>query len=103
MQEQIDEFNNDCIARWRNCHDEVHREINLDLKMFGTAPSEKDIVLAALKCVDAVRKNELIFDETALDTELSNGQFYLLSNDPLIGWRIDWEEKYKHDDPKKSL
>lgn len=100
VQEQIDEFNNDCIARWRNCHDEVHREIDLDLKMFGTAASEKDIVLAALKCVDAVRKNELIFDETALDTELSNGQFYLLSNEPLIGWRIDWEEKYKHDDPK---
>lgn len=94
VQEQIDEFNNDCIARWRNCHDEVHREINLGLKMFGTTPSEKDIVLAALKCLDAVRKNELVFDETALDTELSNGQFYLLSNEPLIGWRIDWEEKY---------
>jgi hypothetical protein len=103
VQEQLNEFNKDCIAKWKNSHDEVHREIKLDLKMYGTEPSERDIILAGLKCLDEVRKNELIFDETALDTELSNGQFYLLSNEPEIGWRIDWEEKYKNDLTKKSI
>ncbi|SDT08143.1 hypothetical protein SAMN05444162_3031 [Paenibacillaceae bacterium GAS479] len=103
VQEQLDEFNKDCIAKWQNSHDEVHREIKLDLKMFGTAPSERNIILTGLKCLDEVRKNELIFEETVLGTELSNGQFYLLSNEPYIGWRIDWEEKYNNDLAKKSL
>lgn len=95
IQEQVDEFNNECIIRWRNTFDEVHREINLDQKMFDKTPEEREIILAALKCLDEIRKKELVLDETDLDIELSNGQFYLLSNTAELGWRIDWEGKYK--------
>jgi len=95
VQEQVDEFNNDCVNKWKNTHDEVHREINLNLSVFNTPPTDKEIILAALKCLDEIKKKELEIDYTELDTELSNGQFYLLSDKSEIGWRIGWEEKYK--------
>jgi uncharacterized protein YxeA len=95
VREQLDHFERDCVAKWKNAHDEAHREINLNIEMNSTTPTEKEIVVAGQKCLDDVRKKELIFDETPLDTELSNGQYYLLSNQPIIGWRFDWEEKYK--------
>lgn len=95
VKEQLDHFERDCVAKWKNFHDEAHREINLNIEMNSTTPTEKEIVVAGQKCLDEVRKKELIFDETPLDTELSNGQYYLLSNKPIIGWRFDWEEKYK--------
>lgn len=59
IQEQVDEFNNECIIRWRNTFDEVHREINLDQKMLDKTPEEREIILAALKCLDEIRKKSL--------------------------------------------
>lgn len=101
VKEQLEHFEQDCVTKWKNTYDEAHREINLDIMLNVSTPTEKEIALAGQKCLDEIRKKELIIDETPLDTELSNGQYYLLSNKPIIGWRFDWEEKYKKNDPTK--
>ncbi|RKN79158.1 ABC-three component system protein [Paenibacillus ginsengarvi] len=100
VKEQLEHFDNDCVTKWSNTYDEVHRDIKLDIEIDNTVPTEKAIVRAGLRCLDEIRKKELVLDETPLDSELSNGQFYQLSNIPTIGWRFDWKEKYKNEPPK---
>lgn len=95
VEEQLDEFVKDCINKWKNTHDAVHRKINLNLKLSGKYPSEEEIILSGSECLDKIRDLELVLDETNLDTELSNGEFYILSNELRIGWRYDWKERYK--------
>ena len=48
----------------------------------------------SLDMIDELRKERLVIDSQELDTEMSNGEFYYLSNIPEIGWTLDWE-KYK--------
>ena len=47
-----------------------------------------------LDMIDELRRERLVIDSQELDIEMSNGEFYYLSNVPEIGWSIDWE-KYK--------
>jgi hypothetical protein len=44
--------------------------------------------------LDSIRESKLTIAEQQLDTDMSNGTFYDLSDVPDIGWRKDWE-KYK--------
>lgn len=92
--QQIEDFNDDCIRRWENIHDEVYRRIRLDMQLDQKQPEFRDLLECAGKCLDEIRKKELVFEDNNLDVEMSNGQFYLLSNAPRIGWLLDWEEKY---------
>lgn len=48
----------------------------------------------SLEIVDELRKEKLSIDGQELDIEMSNGEFYYLSNIPEIGWTLDWE-RYK--------
>ncbi|MBV6714863.1 ABC-three component system protein [Paenibacillus chitinolyticus] len=93
--QQIEEFNKDCVRKWQNAHEEVHRKILLDIRLDNKQPEFRELIECALKCLDEIKKKEVIFDENSLDAEMSNGQYYLLSNEPRIGWHLNWEEEYK--------
>ena len=81
---EVDKFKNEAINQWRNKHKKTFRKIT---KKSGYNE-------AGLKVLDLLRENRLTIASQYLDTDLSNGTFYDLSDSPCIGWRKDWE-KYK--------
>ena len=61
--------------------------------MPGVALGNENKDLGA-QIVECLRKENLLLADHRLDTEISNGYYYLLSNTPEIGWHYDWEHKY---------
>lgn len=49
----------------------------------------------SLAIIDELRKEKLSINDQELDVEMSNGEFYHLSNIPEIGWTLDWEKYIK--------
>ena len=81
---EITRFKQEVKTQWRNKHRTFFRKID----------DESDNNDAALGVLDALRENTLTIAGQPLDTDLSNGAFYDLSDVPVIGWRKDWE-KYR--------
>ena len=81
---EVTRFKQDAINQWRNRHKKAFRKIT----------EESDYNEAGLKVLDSLRESSLSIANQPLDTDLSNGTFYDLSDFPYIGWRKDWE-KYK--------
>lgn len=77
-------FHNNNKLIWKNIHKKSHRK---------TIDKNTD-TNNALICLDEIRGKELRIEETLLPIDLSNGEFYHLSNIKSIGWRKDWEDKY---------
>lgn len=84
-QEEINELKIEAKTRWKN---EYH-------KAYRTQCDEDEINKKALCILDAMKKEKLPIAYQELPTDMSNGQFYDLSNKPEIGWHRDWENKYK--------
>jgi len=85
--EQRDNFNKNAIAYWRNVHKQCHRNIRCNIS--NQEHSQ------ALNCLDEVRKKELKIVNTELGIDVSNGEFYNLSNEGEIGWLKKWEDRYR--------
>ncbi len=83
-------FKSDALLSWNEEFRYHNRPIknNLDENII------KDKARVVLK---SVRSKNLILAEQELDEYHSNGCFYMFSDgvDPKIGWRKDWEDKYK--------
>lgn len=79
--EEIDSYRNDAILKWQNKFRRLSKKMDLDESL-------------SLELLNDMRELNLSIDGQMLDTELSNGEFYYLSNSPKIGWKNDWE-KYK--------
>lgn len=94
--EIIKGFNETTKKLWQNIFNGTYIELKRKLRG-GTISdiSDEEIIGLALKCYYEVLKKELIIDETPLDITMSNGQFYLLSEIPVIGWHYRWKERYK--------
>jgi hypothetical protein len=93
---ELDSFKKDSILKWKNSFKAKHRGIaNLFELKYEADKIEKDIIKSALDCLDEVRAFILTIDETSLDTELSNGHFYHLTEEKSIGFHYNWEEKYR--------
>lgn len=93
---ELDDFKKESILKWKNSFKAKHRGIaNLLELNYEASKIEKDIIKSALDCLDEVRTFILTIDETPLDTELSNGHFYHLTEEKSIGFHYNWEEKYK--------
>lgn len=82
-----EDFILDCIRKWRNAHIKSHRDINEEI-------GDQKLKTAAMNCLDEIRGVELKINEVELDTDLSNGQFYCLNDDELIGWTYEWKSRY---------
>ncbi|MDW5290914.1 hypothetical protein [Formosa sp. PL04] len=50
---------------------------------------------SSLDIINYLREENLKIDGQELGTELSNGEFYYLSDIPQIGWKKDWEKHKK--------
>lgn len=54
--------------------------------------AEEEYNKKGLEVLRTVLKESLKLAEQDLDIDLSNGKFYSLSDEPVIGWRQDWEK-----------
>jgi hypothetical protein len=84
--EQKERFHKNGVLFWRNIHKQCHRNTKKDSSLDNDN---------ALKCLDEVRKKEFKMVNTDLGVDLSNGEFYLLSNHGDIGWLAKWEATYR--------
>lgn len=80
--EEVDNFNNEAKLRWRNQFKSTYRKI---------APPD----VLAREVLDEMRRQKLLLAKQDMGTEFSNGEYYLLSDIPEIGWLKNWENKYK--------
>lgn len=87
-----EKFQNNAKKQWRSEFKSMKKKINLN---FNNDIQEKDIVKFANLLLDEIRKISLKLEGEEYDIDLSNGLFYFLSNNPDIGWRVDWKEKYE--------
>lgn len=96
MADQKKAFVSNCINQWKNTHRSSHRQNQKNITNGRSIEElEEEIKTAGLDCLDQIRKLLLSIEGDLLDSETSNGQFYLLSDELKIGWHIDWENKYK--------
>lgn len=92
---QKQDFQRNSRIIWKNSFDRVYRRIVK--KMNQGEPLihlDDEIKEAALECLDEMKKQLLTIDETMLDTELSNGHFYFLTEESSIGWHFSWKTRY---------
>lgn len=76
--DELNAFDAEALANWKNKFRRTFRD--------GDFSEEKSRDL-----VDDLREVVFKVGEQGLGTELSNGQFYKLSDEPKIGWTKDWE------------
>lgn len=88
-------FDDNTKQIWKTSFRAKYRDITRLIKAGKAIEDiESDINVAALKCLDEMRNVILEVDETKLEAELSQGHFYLLTQDKHIGWHYDWQNKY---------
>ncbi|MED1919081.1 hypothetical protein P4V64_27640 [Bacillus thuringiensis] len=77
--EQRKSFNDDTVTEWQKVFDKIHFKIKKRLRTdsIENIPQE-ELVELATECYFSILELKLKFDETELDTIMSNGQFYLL-------------------------
>jgi hypothetical protein len=81
---EVEAFKNEAKVKWENEYRSLYRK----------DCSEEEIADKAVQLIDALRKEKLTLSDQEMPTDMSNGQFYHLSNVPEIGWHKDWEGKY---------
>lgn len=84
-QHEIDDFKTEAQTKWQNEFRKTYRGNYAD----------QGIAKKACDLIDSLRKEILPLASQNMSTEMSNGQFYHLSDTPEIGWHKDWEGKYK--------
>lgn len=93
---EIDDFEKNAIRIWKNEFKSKYRAVQNRISNGETIEDmENEIRTLALDLLDFIRKERLSLANTDLGVELSNGYYYLLSDEPKIGWHYDWENRYK--------
>lgn len=93
---EIDDFEKNAIRIWNNEFKSKYRVIQKRISDGETIENlEHEIAPLALEILDFIRKEKLSLANTDLGVELSNGYYYLLSDEPKIGWHYDWKNRYK--------
>lgn len=89
-------FDKESSDRWAVIFKSVYSKILRKLRTttIDTIDQEELIELAST-CYYKTLELQLTIDETELTTNMSNGQFYLLSDKPTLGWHFNWKERYK--------
>lgn len=82
--EEVDAFDREAKLRWQNKFRSTYRR-----------PNSKDLNMFAFEVLDEMRQQRLEIGTQPLGTEFSNGEYYLLSDFPEIGWQHNWDTKYK--------
>ena len=85
--DEIEAFENEAIDQWKNESHSKYRGTTQDSKLDSLA----------LEILDEIRKRKLSISQQKLETDMSNGVFYSLSDRPVIGWKNDWKDKYQNE------
>ncbi|WP_286897453.1 MULTISPECIES: hypothetical protein [Sphingobacterium] len=90
-----EKLNKETILIQKNSFRATYRTIKKKIEQgFTISDLDDEIKTSALSLLDEMRKQILQFDETLFSMELSNGHFYLLTEEKGIGWHIDWKNRY---------
>lgn len=81
ISDEVSGLHEDVILRWKN-------EFKL---AFKNCMSDQDVINEAIEILRQFRKERFTVGPSTLDTGLSNGELYLLSDQKKIGWHRDWE------------
>ena len=93
--EKVQSFDKDSIDKWKLNFDRIHSKLTRKLRKSELSSiAIEELLDLASDCYHETLKLELKIDETELSTSMSNGQFYLLSDQPKIGWHFSWKERY---------
>lgn len=79
---------NDAVSTWKVLHTQVHRGKTYD-DVEGLTHKE-----TSLDCYEKTIQAHLAVDNVKLPINLSCGKYMKLSNQPRIGWRKDWNDKF---------
>lgn len=82
--DEVRMFNEEARSRWQNKFRATYRK-----------PGNIDPNVLAQDVLEEMRKEKLSFETQPLGTDFSNGEYYCLSDLPVIGWHQKWEEKHK--------
>lgn len=82
------DFHKEAFSTWRIVHKKAHRSTKRNLSLNYDN---------ALNCLDNIREKNLKMLTTEIGVDLSNGEFYYLSNKGNIGWKIEWEANYSNE------
>ncbi|WP_122432179.1 hypothetical protein [Pseudomonas viridiflava] len=80
VSDEVQALHDDVTVRWGNRHHKAFRKCHPD-----------KINERALDIVDAMREEKYRLGEDELNTEESNGELYVLSEQHAIGWHPDWK------------
>ncbi|WP_259640280.1 hypothetical protein [Pseudomonas syringae group genomosp. 3] len=80
VSDEVQALHDDVTVRWGNRHHKAFRKCHPD-----------KINERALDIVDAMREETYRLGEDDLNTEESNGELYVLSEQHAIGWHPDWK------------
>lgn len=83
-EDERNEFEENAILDWENEYDYRYQD---DIP-------ENQYNKIGREILHAIRLKKLKLNGTTLETPLSNGTFYYLADEPKIGFRGDWKEKY---------
>ncbi|MCU0430697.1 MAG: hypothetical protein MUF42_12100 [Cytophagaceae bacterium] len=95
-----EKFNSEIMSHFEITFKEVYSRRRIrELNTLTEDKKEEAHIDSATDCLNKVKSKNILFDKQPLDIKISNGHFYVLSDIPSIGWRLDWKELYK---PNKS-
>ena len=83
-EDERNEFEENAVLDWENEYDYRYQD---DIP-------ENQYNKIGREILHAIRLKKLKLNGTTLETPLSNGTFYYLADEPKIGFRGDWKEKY---------
>ncbi|QUW23056.1 hypothetical protein JSQ81_05660 [Sporosarcina sp. Marseille-Q4063] len=78
---------------WKNIFDATHYNLTKK-KRRGLNIDEEELIDSAVDCYYETLKVKLNIDEFELDSDFSNGKYYLMSEKLEVGWIYDWKERY---------
>ncbi len=78
----VEEFHAEVIHRWKTQFRATFHNITDDV----------EIIKAAWSLLQKIRLERFSLTGTELDTRMSNGELYLLSDDGKIGWHKNWQK-----------
>lgn len=93
LDHEDEEFRADAIEFWNN-------EFKRAYKKLGEKATEDQVIEKAQDLLYEVRKHELKLRKKWLGLAISNGAFYYLSDECLIGWHRDWKAFFKKNQNK---
>ena len=83
-EDERNEFEENAVLDWENEYD-YRYQADIPENQYNKIGRE---------ILHAIRLKKLKLNGTTLETPLSNGTFYYLADEPKIGFRGDWKEKY---------